>query len=183
MTRDRLEDAFLRLRAAAHADEYVPMEDVIEVVLARLARAEKENRWEAYAAFGSNYKDVTAEVIALREERDEALRLLATRVEAKRLDEAQEEIARLCAEARRADEEATTLANSDLATTEQVVRALRAENERLRAVEQDLNHLRRVTEGLVQRVADLDVEVAALRGPVIVWHDEESKEKPCPERP
>jgi len=132
MTRDRLEDAFLRLRAAAHADEYVPMEDVIETVLARLARAEKENRWEAYAAFGSNYKDVTAEVIALREERDEALRLLATRVEAKRLDEAQEEIARLCAEAKRADEEATTLANSDLATTEQVVRALRAENERLR---------------------------------------------------
>jgi hypothetical protein len=95
MTRDRLEDAFLRLRDAADADEYVPMEDVIETVLARLARAEKENRWEAYAAFGSNYKDVTAEVIALREERDEALRLLATRVEAKRLDEAQEEIAAL----------------------------------------------------------------------------------------
>jgi hypothetical protein len=74
MTRDRLDDAFLRLRDAADADEYVPMEDVIEVVLARLARAEKENRWEAYAAFGSNYKDATAEVIALREERDEALR-------------------------------------------------------------------------------------------------------------
>jgi hypothetical protein len=103
--------------------------------------------------------------VSLERERDEALRLLTTRVEAKRLDEAQEEIARLCAEARRADEEATTLANSDLATTEQVVRALRAENERLRAVEQDLNHLRRVTEGLEQRVADLGVEVAALRGP------------------
>jgi hypothetical protein len=29
MTRDRLDDAFLRLRAAAHADEYAPMEDVI----------------------------------------------------------------------------------------------------------------------------------------------------------
>jgi hypothetical protein len=43
------------------------------------------------------------------------------------------EIERLRAEAKRADEEATTLANSDLATTEQVVRALRAENERLRA--------------------------------------------------
>ena len=47
--------------------------------------------------------------------------------------------------------------------------ALRAENERLRAVEQDLNHLRRVMEGLVQRVDDIDevlrVEVAALRGP------------------
>jgi chromosome segregation ATPase len=40
MTRDRLEDAFLRLRAAADADEYVPMEDVIEVVLDRLAHAE-----------------------------------------------------------------------------------------------------------------------------------------------
>jgi hypothetical protein len=132
MTRDRLDDAFLRLRAAADADEYVPTEQVIDTVLARLARAEKENRWEAYAAFGSNYKDVTAEVIALREERDEALRLLATRVEAKRLDDACAEVAALRAEARRADEEATTLANSDLATTEQVVRALRAENERLR---------------------------------------------------
>jgi vacuolar-type H+-ATPase subunit I/STV1 len=40
MTRDRLEDAFLRLRAAADADEYVPMEDVIEVVLDLLAHAE-----------------------------------------------------------------------------------------------------------------------------------------------
>jgi hypothetical protein len=40
MTRDRLEDAFLRLRAAADADEHVPMEDVIEVVLDRLAHAE-----------------------------------------------------------------------------------------------------------------------------------------------
>jgi hypothetical protein len=136
-----LEAAFLRLRHAADADEYVPTEQVIDTVLARLTRAEKENRWEAYAAFGSNYKDVTAEVIDLREpmrklrealdmptqgegyvidfairdlarlnthvadlhhrfntlgeERDEALRLLATRVEAKRLDEAQEEIERL----------------------------------------------------------------------------------------
>jgi hypothetical protein len=70
--------------------------------------------------------------VSLERERDEALRLLTTRVEAKRLDEAQEEIARLCAEAQQADEEATTLANSDLATTEQVVRALRAEIERLR---------------------------------------------------
>jgi hypothetical protein len=40
MTRDRLEEAFLRLRAAADADEYVPMEDVIETVLDRLAHAE-----------------------------------------------------------------------------------------------------------------------------------------------
>jgi len=40
MTRDRLDDAFLRLRAAADADEYVPMEDVIETVLDRLAHAE-----------------------------------------------------------------------------------------------------------------------------------------------
>lgn len=38
MTRDRLDDAFLRLRAAAHADEYVPMEDVIEFVLAENER-------------------------------------------------------------------------------------------------------------------------------------------------
>jgi hypothetical protein len=45
-------------------------------------------RWEAYAEFGSEF-------FSLREERDEALRLLATRVEAKRLDEAQEEIAAL----------------------------------------------------------------------------------------
>ena len=44
-----------------------------------------------------------------------------------------ERVERLRAEAERADEEATKLANSDLATTEQVVRALRAENERLRA--------------------------------------------------
>ena len=42
------------------------------------------------------------------------------------------EVERLRAEAKRADEEATTLANSDLATTEQVVRALRAENAALR---------------------------------------------------
>jgi len=39
-TRDRLDDAFLRLRAAADADEHVPMEDVIEDVLDRLAHAE-----------------------------------------------------------------------------------------------------------------------------------------------
>ena len=45
-------------------------------------------RWESYAEFGSEF-------FSLREERDEALRLLATRVEAKRLDEAQEEIERL----------------------------------------------------------------------------------------
>ena len=44
----------------------------------------------------------------------------------------QTENERLRAEAKRADEEATMLAISDLATTEQVVRALRAENERLR---------------------------------------------------
>ena len=50
--------------------------------------------------------------VSLEQERDEALRLLATRVEAKRLDDAQEEIARLCAEARRADEEATTVGSS-----------------------------------------------------------------------
>jgi hypothetical protein len=50
------------------------------------------------------------------------------------------EVERLRTEARRADEEAMTLADSDLATTEQVlrfkntvIRALRAENERLRA--------------------------------------------------
>ena len=66
---DPLEQAFLRLRDAADADEYVPTEQVIDTVLARLATASRE--------------------------RDEALRLLATRVEAKRLDEAQEEIARL----------------------------------------------------------------------------------------
>lgn len=43
-----------------------------------------------------------------------------------------QEIERLRAEAKRADEEATTLANSDLATTEQVIRSLHAENTRLR---------------------------------------------------
>jgi hypothetical protein len=43
------------------------------------------------------------------------------------------EVTRLRAEAKRADEEATKLANSDLATTEQVVRALRVENDALRA--------------------------------------------------
>ena len=43
------------------------------------------------------------------------------------------EIERLRGEAERADEEATMLANSDLATTEQVIRVLRAENERLMA--------------------------------------------------
>lgn len=49
-----------------------------------------------------------------------------------------DEIERLRAEAERADEEATTLANSDLATTEQVVRALRAENARLRAAAEEV---------------------------------------------
>ena len=43
------------------------------------------------------------------------------------------EVTRLRAEAKRADEEATKLANSDLATTEQVIRALRVENDALRA--------------------------------------------------
>jgi len=43
------------------------------------------------------------------------------------------EVTRLRAEAKRADEEATKLANSDLATTEQVIRALRVENAALRA--------------------------------------------------
>lgn len=43
------------------------------------------------------------------------------------------EVERLRAEAKRADEEATKLANSDLATTEQVIRALRVENDALRA--------------------------------------------------
>ena len=44
MTRDRLEDAFLRLRAAADADEHVPMEDVIEVVLKRLNERDEARR-------------------------------------------------------------------------------------------------------------------------------------------
>lgn len=42
------------------------------------------------------------------------------------------EVERLRAEAKRADEEATKLANSGIATTEQLVRALRAENAALR---------------------------------------------------
>lgn len=42
MTRDLLEEAFLRLRHAAHADEYVPMERVIDAVLKRLRDAERE---------------------------------------------------------------------------------------------------------------------------------------------
>lgn len=57
--------------------------------------------------------------------------VFAEKVVAER-DAAREEVARLRAEAKRADEEATALANSDLATTEQVIRALRTENERLR---------------------------------------------------
>jgi hypothetical protein len=44
-----------------------------------------------------------------------------------------QEVERLRAEAKRADEEATKLAYSDLATTEQIVRALRVENDALRA--------------------------------------------------
>jgi hypothetical protein len=47
-------------------------------------------------------------------------------------DALRETVRSLREQAKRADDEATTLANSDLATTEQVVRALRAENERLR---------------------------------------------------
>jgi len=88
---------------------------------------------------GVDVEGLRAENEPLRAELDEALRLLATRVEAKRLDEAQEEILRLRADARRADEEAMTLADSDLATTEQVlhfkntvIRSLRSDNERLR---------------------------------------------------
>lgn len=54
-----------------------------------------------------------------------------------------DEIERLRAEAKRADEEATLLANSELATTEQVIRALRVENERLRgAVEIGMHYLK-----------------------------------------
>ena len=37
--KDELEKAFLRLRDAADADDYVPMEHVIDTVLARLATA------------------------------------------------------------------------------------------------------------------------------------------------
>ncbi len=40
---DPLEQAFLRLRHAADADEYVPTEQVIDTVLARLAAARAEN--------------------------------------------------------------------------------------------------------------------------------------------
>lgn len=40
---DPLEAAFLRLRHAADADEYVPMERVIDTVLARLAALRVEN--------------------------------------------------------------------------------------------------------------------------------------------
>jgi len=39
VTKDRLEEAFLRLRAAGDADEYIPMENVIEVVLEKLRLA------------------------------------------------------------------------------------------------------------------------------------------------
>lgn len=88
---------------------------------------------------GVDVEGLRADNERLRAKLDEALRLLATRVEAKRLDEAQEEILRLRADARRADEEAMTLADSDLATTEQVlhfkntvIRSLRSDNERLR---------------------------------------------------
>jgi len=38
-----LEQAFLRLRDAADADEYIPTEQVIDTVLARLAAARAEN--------------------------------------------------------------------------------------------------------------------------------------------
>lgn len=40
---DTLDQAFLRLRDAADADEYVPTEQVIDAVLARLAAARAEN--------------------------------------------------------------------------------------------------------------------------------------------
>ena len=79
------------------------------------------------------------------------------------------EIERLRTEARRADEEATTLANSDLATTEQVlrfkntvIRSLRADNERLRA---ELDEALRLLATRVEakRLDDACAEVAALR--------------------
>ena len=62
-----------------------------------------------------------------------------------------QEVERLRAEAKRADDEATKLANSDLATTEQVVRALRVENERLRETLQAL-----LDEKLVCNVREAD---------------------------
>lgn len=41
---DSLEQAFLRLRDAADADEYVPTEQVIHTVLMHLAAARAENK-------------------------------------------------------------------------------------------------------------------------------------------
>lgn len=58
-----------------------------------------------------------------------------------------QEIERLRGEARRADEEATKLANSGLATTEQIVRALRAENANLI---DDIKHLRSILDEFVE---------------------------------
>jgi hypothetical protein len=62
MTRDRLEDAFLRLRAAAHADEYVPMEDVIKAALTRLKDAEEA--CEAHEAVEAKLRKERFEEIA-----------------------------------------------------------------------------------------------------------------------
>ena len=56
------------------------------------------------------------------------------------------EIERLRAEARQADDEATRLANSDLATTEQVIRSLRAE---IRILKQRLDCTYGDTPGLI----------------------------------
>jgi hypothetical protein len=85
----------------------------------------------------------------MQDERNEALR---------ERDEAR-------AEAKRADEEATALANSNLATTEQVVRALRAE---IRILNQRLDCTYGDTPGLIHCPPDKPCAM----------HEAEKKEKP-----
>jgi hypothetical protein len=143
MTLDRLEEAFLRLRAAADADEYVPMEDVIEVVLDRLAHAEDvQNGDDAASRIAERVmREVRKDFEDLMEAQEAEHRRQMANKEKRHAEEKQhlrDQLHDALAEAKRADEEATTLANSDLATTEQVVRALRAENERLREALADI---------------------------------------------
>jgi hypothetical protein len=83
-TRQAVEREVLRIVGVSPLDAAA----LVEENAALRAEVATLRRWEAYTEFGSEF-------FSLREERDEALRLLATRVEAKRLDEAQEEVAAL----------------------------------------------------------------------------------------
>jgi len=101
-------------------------------VLDRLAHAEDvQNGDDAASRVAERVmREVRKEFEAVLEAREVEHRRQMVNKEKRHAEEKQhlrDQLHDALAEAKRADEEATTLANSDLATTEQVVRALRAE--------------------------------------------------------